>query len=60
MSVKKRSEVEGLDEEIQAFDIIEDVRWLEVGKSLAMSYFAWVYYQWAIYDFKQFIEYLTR
>ncbi len=60
MAIKKRSEVEGLDEGIQAFDIIEDVQWLEVGKSLAMSYFAWVYYQWAIHTFKIFINYLAK
>jgi|TARA_R100000501_G_C2615398_1_gene109093 hypothetical protein len=60
MSIKKRSEVEGLDDDLQAFDIIEDVRWLEVGKSLAMSYFAWVYYLWAIHTFKAFINYLAK
>ena len=60
MNIKRKSQIEGLDEGIQTFDIIEDVRWIEVGRIIILSYYAWIDFQWAIYDFKQFIEYLTR
>ena len=60
MNIKHKSQIEGLDDDLQAFDIIEDIRWIEVGRIISLSYIAWIYFQWAIYDFKQFIEYLTR
>ena len=60
MNIKRKSQIEGLDDDLQAFDIIEDIRWIEVGRIISLSYIAWIYFQWAIYDFKQFIEYLTR
>ena len=60
MNIKHKSQIEGLDDDLQAFDIIEDIRWIEVGRIIRLSYIAWIYFQWAIYDFKQFIEYLTR
>jgi hypothetical protein len=60
MNIKHKSQIEGLDDDLQAFDIIEDIRWNEIGKTAVLSYYAWIDFQWAIYDFKQFIEYLTR
>ncbi len=60
MNIKRKSQIEGLDDDLQAFDIIEDIRWNEIGKTAVLSYYAWIDFQWAIYDFKQFIEYLTR
>lgn len=60
MNIKHKSQIEGLDEELQAFDIIHDIRWIEVGRIIVLSYFSWVYLQWTIYDIKNFIDYLTR
>ena len=60
MNIKHSSTIESLDEEIRAFDIINDIRWIEVGRHVVICYDAWVQYLHVKILINPLIEYLTR